>query len=107
MVAGNITSVTLFGPVSLDAGPNAVMIRHYSGTITTHLVNEISVTTDTLTFTTPYADTTQIGEECTVVVGSAARQWRRLIITDIQTNEDFVASITMADEAPDLIAEIV
>lgn len=104
--AGNITSLTFDRAITLGAGPNVIAVRGYDGTILTATVAEVSITTDTLTLTSALADSAEVDDGALVMAGEGGKTWRRLIVTDITYQADYVATVTLADEAPELLALI-
>ena len=106
VAAGAVTSLTLDGAVELGAGPNAVVIRGLDGTIYSASISEVSVTTNLLTITSVLADSPEIDDGCVVSAGKSGVSYKRLIVTGIAPGENLSCTLSMADEAPELVALI-
>jgi len=106
VVGPNITSLTLDAAVELGAGPNTVVVRGFDGTIRTASVSQASVTTNVLTLTSAMPNSVEIDDGSLVAVGQSGQSLRRLIVTDISPGQDLTCTITLADEAPELLALI-
>jgi hypothetical protein len=106
VAAGLVATLLLDAAVDLGAGPNIVVVRGLDGTIRTASVAEVSTTTSTLTLTSPMVDSVDIDAGALVTAGQGGRGIKRLIVTDIQPGQDFVCTVLMADEAPELLALI-
>lgn len=106
LAAGNVTGLVLDATVTVGTGPNAVAIRFDSGAISVHQVNQVSVDTNVLTFTTPFPDNGFIIEGSLAAVGQSSKVYKRLIVASITPGADLTARITLFDEAPALVALI-
>lgn len=82
-----------------------VMIRRSTDN-TVHELGGASGDTDLLTFAAPI-DPTGIAIGTLVAVGPLNREVRRLIISDIQPEEDLTATITAVDEAPGIVPSLI
>jgi hypothetical protein len=106
VVGPNITSLTLDAAVELGVGPNSVVIRGFDGTVYTASIAQVSTTTATLTLTSVLPNSVEIDDGCLVAVGQSGQSLRRLIVTDIAPGPDLTCTVTLADEAPELLALI-
>jgi hypothetical protein len=92
-----------------------IAIRHDDGTISTHALANASGDADTLTLATPVADTSAIpGFADTgftygalVVAGRLGSEYRRLLVAGIAPDKTGKATLTLVDEAPDLVRSLV
>jgi hypothetical protein len=58
--------------------------------------------TKTLTFTTPFAIPAGLEPEMQIVVGPVGREVRRMVVTGVQPNSNYEATLTLVPEAPEL-----
>jgi hypothetical protein len=101
--AGNITGLRLDAPVTTPgSGAGATIQLDTGGTLT----KQITAVTEsqTLTFSTPFADPGTIVEGKIVGVGSFVSIGRRCKVFDIQRLGNLEARITLLDEAPEIHA---
>jgi hypothetical protein len=109
--AGNIAGIVLDSKISIVGGNTGIAIRRTDGTISTHQLSNLGGETETLTFTTPFADTdTILGFDNTnreygslVVAGSLATEYLRMLVHTIAPTKDLGATVTLIDEAPGLV----
>lgn len=109
--AGNIAGVVLDSKITIVGGNTGIAIRRTDGTISTHALSNIGGETETLTLTTPFADTgTILGFDDTsreygslVVAGALATEYLRMLVHTITPTKDLGATVTLIDEAPGLV----
>lgn len=104
---GDLLSVTdlLAEPDILSLGAQTgALIRRTTG-ITVHELATATGDTDTLTFATPI-DPTGIDLGALVSVGPLASEVKRLIVKDIEPDQDLTATITLVDEAPGIVPDL-
>jgi hypothetical protein len=88
-----------------------IAIRRLDGTISTHLLSNVTGETATITLATPFTNTAEIvgyddtSDEygCLVVCGELNSEYRRLLVANITPGKDLRASLTLVDEAQDLV----
>jgi hypothetical protein len=80
---------------------SGVVIRGASGPATARALSNATGTTDVLQFATPIA-ATEVFEGALVAVGPRGSETLRLIVFAIEPQEDFTASLTLVDEAPQI-----
>lgn len=78
-------------------GGNGILTKEITGAS-----DEVS----TVSFATPFTDpgTSQLDVDCLCAVGPLGSEYRRLIVSGIQPEDDLSAKITFVDEAPELWA---
>lgn len=105
---GNVTGIVLDSELRLtliddyDADfPAGVIIQLKDGTTIVHQIDE-TTDTDTVTFTTPFAEPAGsiLEVDCLVVAGPFSRSHLRLYVKDVKVNSDMSASLVLVDEAP-------
>jgi hypothetical protein len=88
-----------------------MVIRHSDGTVSTHQISTASAETDTVTLTTPVADSGEIDDLVStdyrngslVVVGDLGSEYKRMLVSNISPAADLSFSLTLVDEAPGLV----
>ena len=88
-----------------------IAIRHNDGTISTHALSDATGSLSTITLATPIAtDATIVAFDDSdeiygslVVAGALTLEYRRLLVAGIAPAADGVFSLTLVDEAPDLV----
>ena len=121
--AGQVTSITLDSAVSivnepdllavsdllavpdmLDLGKKTgVIIRSSSGPSPVRALSNATGQTSTLTFATPIP-AADVYEGALVAVGPTGSEVLRLIVFSVEPREDFTATLTLVDEAPEIWA---
>jgi Concanavalin A-like lectin/glucanases superfamily len=129
--AGNITGITLDAEIPIttqtdmhgttdlhlvtdmhDLGiSTGIVIRRTDGTLSTHLLSNVTGSSKVLTFSTPFADVATIQGYanndrrygCMVVAGEMGSIYRRLLVQAIQPQKDLQATMVLVDEAPQLV----
>ena len=89
--------------LALGAKTGALIRRAASNTV--HELTGATGDTDTLTFATPI-DPTGIEIGTLIATGPLASEVKRLIVFDIEPDEDLTATITMVDEAPGIVPDL-
>jgi len=120
--AGNLVNVTLDHAVQVTNEPDlhavtdmhAITDLHAVGVTTgivivlpdgsteTHPLSTATGLTDTLTLATPAVS--GVAEDLLVVVGPVGREFERLIVSDVTPQDEFSATVSFIDEAPELWA---
>lgn len=80
-----------------------VAVRKADGTLGVHEATATGPDATVITFVAPFADAGglyQVG--ALVAAGHFGREYRRLIVTQIEPREDLAARLTLVDEAPEL-----
>ena len=111
IVGPNITAFVLDSVIPITSGDTGIAIRRLDGTISTHEISNATGESDTITLTTPFADTAQIvGYDDTsdqygslVVAGPLASEYKRMLVLSITPQKDLKASLVLVDEAQELI----
>lgn len=118
----NVTGITLDTEVGIDGGGNLFTasnlftltslfitgrkigsaIRLQTGALLTKEVNADPLETATLVFTTPFTDTGVVIPGLLVVIGTQATEFGRYLVFGIEYGGDFVANLTVVDEAPSI-----
>jgi hypothetical protein len=92
----------------------AFSVVRTNGQISVHPVSNSNGKTNVLTLETPVADSLtagsffdkgnipEIATGCLVVVGDVEKQYKRMIVTEIESGPDMTASLTLVDEAPEI-----
>jgi predicted phage tail protein len=79
---------------------NGVVIQLKDGTTATHEINE-TIDTRVVTFVTPFPDPgTVLEEDCLVASGPFDSVQKRMLVLNVQPQDDMTASLTLVDEAP-------
>lgn len=111
LTVANFNAVINVNDLGLRTG---CTIRRSNGLFTTHEVSNVSEETDTIYFTTPFADDVtdgsffdkgkipQVKEGCLVAVGELNNVQKRYIVTEISNGAGLSANLTLVDEAPQL-----
>jgi hypothetical protein len=95
-----ITDMGLVQDMGMIGATAGIQIRRSDGTI---LVSPVSVSGNLLTLSAPQSSASvDIGN--LVAYGRVGQEFLRLIVFEIQPKEDFMATITAVDEAPELWA---
>lgn len=82
---------------------SGIAIRNSLGVLTRHRVDMVTGETSTITLLEPIEiDPDKYKPGNLVIVGTIEREYRRLIVTDIQYTEKKIATITAVDEAPEI-----
>jgi hypothetical protein len=106
-----VTDMHLVDDMHLVGITTGIAIRRLDGTISTHSLSNVTGETATVTLTTPFTDTAEIlgydntSDEygCLIVSGELDTEYRRLLVATISPGKDLRASLTLVDEAPDLV----
>jgi hypothetical protein len=100
---GNLTGLRLDAPVTTPGSGAGVTIQLDTGGT---LTKEIAAVTDsqTLTFSTPFADPGTVAIGKIVAVGTFVSTSRRCKVFDIERMGDLEARVTLLDEAPEIHA---
>lgn len=89
----------------------AIAIRRRDGSISTHALSNATGSASTVTLSTMINDTNEIealdqnGYQygCMITAGLLGTEYRRLLVTAINPTKDLKATLTLVDEAPDLV----
>lgn len=96
----DVYDIADFYIVGLKTG---VAIRNALGVLTRHQVDMASGETNTIVLLEPIEiDADKYKPDNLVIIGTVEREYRRLIVTDIQYTEKKIATITAVDEAPEI-----
>jgi hypothetical protein len=106
-----VTDMHLIADMHLVGITTGIAIRRINGTISTHSLSDVTGESATITLTTPFADTAEIlGYDdtsneygCLLVSGELDTEYRRLLVATITPGKDLRASLTLVDEAPELV----
>ena len=97
----DIAAMSAVPDMSLIGARSAALIRRTTGEITLHPITGDDAGTATIEFDTPI-DPDGVAPDGLVVVGTRDRHHLRAIVKDMTPKEDFVMSLTLVDEAPEL-----
>jgi hypothetical protein len=106
-----VTDMHLVADMHLVGITTGIAIRRLDGTISTHSLSNVTGETATITLTTPFTNTAEIvgyddtSDEygCLIVSGELDTEYRRLLVASITPGKDLRASLTLVDEAPELV----
>jgi hypothetical protein len=106
-----VIDMHLIADMHLVGITTGIAIRRLDGTISTHSVSNVTGESATVTLTTPFTDTAEIlgydntSDEygCLIVSGELDTEYRRLLVATITPGKDLRASLTLVDEAPELV----
>lgn len=92
-------------------GKTGVVIRRTDGTLSSHLISTATSETKTVTLTTPIANTATIQgfadtndqSASLLVSGDSGAEYRRCIVSGVTPGPDMRFSLTLVDEAPELV----
>lgn len=90
---------------------SGILLRHDDGTNSAHALADATGDLDTITLVTPIPDdATIVGfadtdwkRACMLASGRLASEYRRLLVSAVAPGKDGAASLTLVDEAPDLV----
>jgi len=102
--AGNITAVRLDERIVLGgatSGDNSILFRASDGVVYISQIQEFNVETDTFTLSNPISDTVNL-LDAIATVGKTSQETIDLVISDIEYSNDFSATITGFDAAPEV-----
>ncbi|MGD9726059.1 MAG: discoidin domain-containing protein [Nitrospira sp.] len=72
------------------------------GTVTIKEIATVDVGTNTITFTTPFADTGKIEEDFQVGIGPLNQEHLRCLVVGVERTKDFEATIQLVEEKPQI-----